>query len=406
MFNRRMDSAWLLGVLAVAACGGEVAPDGVPQNVAVDAGSPAGDAASGSGAAASVGDAGPADAAPPVTVGPRERRITLVAVGDLLFGRYLDRDTYRRVPQPPTAGAPVEPFGDVAGLIQRADLALANLESPVLVEPARFKVHDRMTFRAEPGDLALMAAAGFDAVSFANNHALNFGAAGLSETLAHVEAAGLRALGIGVGRDRAERAEVFEVGGLRVAVLARTVWLNGHAAPARGATIAYHDNRSLPRGMVRAVEAVEAELAPDVLVVFIHWGREYEPHPRGHQQRAARAMIDAGADLVIGHHPHVIQDLERYHGGVIAYSLGNFLFDNGELRQRRSAVLEVVIRAEAGAIRVETPTLHPVLIDDQRQRPEWARGEAGRRWRKALAELAPEALIAPAPAPASAPEAR
>jgi poly-gamma-glutamate synthesis protein (capsule biosynthesis protein) len=87
-----------------------------------------------------------------------------------------------------------------------------------------------------------------------------------------------------------------------------------------------------------AVRAARAELGADFVVVSVHWGTEFEAHPAPGQIEAAHLLVDAGADLVLGHHPHVLQDIERYHGGVIAYSLGNFVFDEGFLSRRQTIV--------------------------------------------------------------------
>lgn len=336
----------------------------------------------------------PAPDAPPAAAAPAPApRITIMAVGDVLFGRYADRETYERV----VSTEHGDPFVDVAPILRRADLALANVESPVLVEPEKFGVNARMTFRAEPEDLAWLDAAGFDVLSFANNHALNFGTRGLRETLLHVGRTRLRAVGIGLDQAQADAPVVIDVDGVRVAVLGRTTWLNGKPSPSKHASIAFVSDLEMKARLAADVRAVRERAVADVIVVFIHWGRELAPRAGNHQRWAAQAMIDAGAHLVIGHHPHVVQEVERHGDGLIAYSLGNFLFDNGQIAQRRSVILEVGLAREGERVRVDEVVLHPVLMERATQKPRLARGRDHRVWARLLAALAPGAVIAPDP---------
>lgn len=316
-----------------------------------------------------------------------------MAVGDVLFGRYADRKTYEPVVLPEHG----DPFVDVAPLLGRADVALANIESPVLPEPAVFGVNARLTFRAAPEDLRALDAAGFDVLSFANNHALNFGTHGLRETLAHVGRTRLRAVGIGLDQAQADAPVVIETGGVRVAVLGRTTWLNGRAQPGKNAAIAYVSDKEMQARVAADVRALRARDAAEVVIVFMHWGREQAPRAGNHQRWAARAMIDAGAHLVIGHHPHVVQEIERHGDGLIAYSLGNFLFDNGHINQRRTVILEAVLAVDDGLARVDDVVLHPVLMESATHMPRLARGRDYQVWARLLAALAPGIRVAPAP---------
>jgi gamma-polyglutamate biosynthesis protein CapA len=335
----------------------------------------------------------PAPALPPLAAPAPARRITVMAVGDVLFGRYLDRETYA----PVVRAEHGDPFVEVAPILRRAGLALANIESPVLHQPAAFGVNARLTFRAEPADLAKVEAAGFDIVSFANNHVLNFGEHGVRESLAHVAGTGLRAVGIGLAQAQADAPVVIEVGGVRVAVLGRTTWLNGRLLPSKSAAISYVSDQEMQARVAADVRAVRASTAADVVIVFIHWGREGAAHAGNHQRWAAQAMIDAGAHLVIGHHPHVVQEIERYGDGLIAYSLGNFLFDNGHINQRRAVILEAAIEVEGGIARVADVELHPVLMELATHMPRLARGRDHLIWARLLAVLAPGIRVAADP---------
>lgn len=322
-----------------------------------------------------------------------------MAVGDVLFGRYIDRKTYA----PVVASRHGDPFADVAPVLRRADLALANIESPVLPEPAQFGVNGRLTFRAAPEDLTTLDAAGFDVLSFANNHALNFGTHGLRETLAHVGRTRMRAVGIGLEQAQADAPAVVEIDGVRVAVLGRTTWLNGRMQPGKHVAISYVSDREMQARLAADVRAVRASNVADVVIVFIHWGREGSARAGNHQRWTARDMIDAGAHLVIGHHPHVVQEIERHGDGLIAYSLGNFLFDNGHMNQRRTVIIEAAIAVEDGRVRVDDVVLHPVLMELATHRPLLARGRDYRVWRRLLGTLAPGIRVADEPGQAAAP---
>ena len=320
-------------------------------------------------------------------------RITIVAVGDILFGRYLTDRSYARVVR-----EVADPFGDVAPILRGADLAFANLENPVRTAPDDFYINWLLTFRSEPGDAAMLVDAGFDVLSIANNHMRDIGPSSPTMTRAHLDRAGLVAVGAGKDAAAAYQPALVVRNGVRVAFIARTVWLKGISEPVNvDGAVAMTQNRDLPGDLVAEVERVRAELEPDFVVVSLHWGWEYEIHPDSSQRKAARMAIDAGADLVIGHHPHVVQDVEYYRGGVIAYSLGNFLFDAGGRGQRKSAILEVTLDGRGDERQVIAAMLHPILLDQATHTPRRARRGGYRAWGAELAELAPDIALAPRP---------
>ncbi len=319
---------------------------------------------------------------------PRAGRIRLVAAGDIAFGRYHMDKRYRRI-----GGR--APFAGVDELIAGADLALANLETPLAAEPERLRLTRSraarpgdpgwsLSFRAEPADAALLAAAGFTHLSLANNHILDMGHQAAVETVEHLGAAGVVGLGCGLTPEAASRPAVIEAGGVRVAVAAWTVWNKGRPAGGDGWAVAYLGNRDLRTDLAGEIARIKADLGADFVVLSLHWGWEYEDQPRDSQRQAARALIDAGADVILGHHPHVVQPFERYRRGVIAYSLGNFLFDQTYRPARRSALLEVVL--DAGERAVVEARLYPLQIAGGDNRP---RRSGSRRWARTLQRMAP-----------------
>ena len=297
---------------------------------------------------------------------PAPPALTVAAVGDLMFAR--DVTTLME-----THG-PGYPFERVAELLAGSDLLIGNLEGTFT---ARGRPLDKTyTFRTPPPLAAALREAGFGAVSLANNHALDFGAEGLADTLAALDAEGVARFGAGFGRREAERPLVLRTGGARVALLGFSAaadsvfagWTRPGVAGARA-------------GAVAAAVALAAADA-DFVIAFFHFGREYDPEPTERQRELARAAADADADLVIGCHAHVLQPWERRGGALILYGLGNFVFDLDRddlatLGEGPFATAVAVVALGGGAPpRVE---FRPAYIDPVENRPRpAAAGEAAR----------------------------
>ncbi|MEK3734275.1 MULTISPECIES: CapA family protein [Paenibacillus] len=203
------------------------------------------------------------------------------------------------------------------------DLTVLNLETPVTVRGV--PANKRYVFKSSPEALGPMREAGVDAVNLANNHILDQGVDGLLDTLQHLQEYGIDYVGAGKNAQEAYSARYFELNGMTVAllgfsrVLPETSW---YALDDRPGVAGAYDH-VLPQ----VVEAIgEARERADLVVVMAHWGEELKFRPNDNQLMLARAFIDAGADLCIGGHPHVLQGLERYNGKWIAYSTGNFIF--------------------------------------------------------------------------------
>lgn len=276
---------------------------------------------------------GPAPSTSSTAAPDEPRPITIAFAGDLNFEgplrTRLDRD-------PSTA---VGPFADVLG---SADLAVGNLESAIAVGGTR--VDKRYTFRAPPAALDALRAAGFDVVSMANNHGLDFGPEGLQETLAAKRAQPDRFV-IGVGADDAEAFAPFGavVGGQRVAVIAATQVLDSELIDAWTATATQPGLASAKR-VDRLVEEVQRARADhDTVVVYLHWGTESTTCPNEAQQSLAARLEQAGADLIVGGHAHRLLGAGRLGRSFVAYGLGNFLFQAASAEASATGVLEVTV---------------------------------------------------------------
>lgn len=283
-------------------------------------------------------EVGAPPAAPELLAGP----VTVAAAGDI-HG------------EPPLRAALLEganPLEEVAPVLAAADLAVVNVETAVGTDgtPAPDKQY---TFQAPPALWTALVASGVDVATLANNHALDFGVDGLEETIAGARAAGLAVVGAGADAEEAYAPVVVDVRGRTVAVvgLSRVLpvieWAATDERP--GLASAYDEEAA-----VAAVQA--AALLADHVVVALHWGQEVEDCPDQHQRRLAAALVEAGADVIAGHHPHVLQGVAEEDGTVVAYSLGNFAWYSKGGLSAQTGVLTATLD-EAGATATFTPAV-------------------------------------------------
>ncbi|HSM55890.1 MAG TPA: CapA family protein [Candidatus Sulfomarinibacteraceae bacterium] len=251
---------------------------------------------------------------------PFNREVQLAAVGDVM----LDRDLGTAI----AAGDLAFPFAHVKSIFLESDLALANLECAL--GDVGEAVDKSYTFRAPPSAARSLAAAGFDIVSLANNHAMDYGPAALLQGIDLLRGSGIAVVGAGADA-RAARAPAFVtnkdltiafLGYANVPVEGRPPYFDTRSwtAGANSPGLAWADSESIENDVNAARARAEH------VVVLLHSGYEYVPGPSPEQRAAARAAIDAGAALVIGHHAHILQGVEFYGDGVIVYGLGNFAF--------------------------------------------------------------------------------
>lgn len=227
-------------------------------------------------------------------------------------------------------------FSEVRDIFQGADYGFLNLETPVA--PTQDRGSKAFQFNAPPALLGALTSSGVKVVSFANNHVFDQGHSGFAETLGQLRAAGLLFTGAGDDAGAAWEPVLLEKNGIKVGLLGMTRWLNGNRNPGgvndpHVAFVPYDDDPLSTPGVSTAyvLERVKAARAKcDLLLVSIHWGVEYSPEPRAEDIEFAHAILEAGAALIIGHHPHVLQPVETYitsdgRESFIFYSLGNFV---------------------------------------------------------------------------------
>ena len=229
------------------------------------------------------------------------------------------------------------PFHLIADTLRQADLRYANLECPV--SDRGRNQHHLYSFRADPQAIEGLKAIGFNVVSQANNHTYDWGREALLDTLDRLRAGGIQPVGAGPNVFAAHFPLLVKVGELRLAFLAYVdIDPKEAAAKVDRAGVAWLD----PAQALADIRF--ARPLADLLIVCPHWGVEYARQPTPAQVELAHQMIDAGADLIVGSHPHVVQPLEMYHGHWIAYSLGNFVFDQHDPPTHHGLLLKAIIR--------------------------------------------------------------
>lgn len=317
----------------------------------------------------------PASPEPPPPTARKPLEITFA--GDIIFGRYRSDDMFDPIPGPDD-----HPFAEIQPLL-RADIIVGNLETPLTRDlPLKSPIGARYRFGASKEMARHLVDAGFTAVSLANNHAFDLRAAGMIDSPEILRELGIIPLGASRTDEPVFRVEPIDKDGWRVGFIAVTTRRN---APHFAGTpvLPFLVTTELDDTLVPVLQAARAQ--HDVLIVFIHWGEEYADDPAPHQRKAAKALLDAGADLVVGHHPHVLQGIERHGDGAIAYSLGNFLFENTNAIPKLTGVL----RARFDERRcLETLTFHPAFIKrTPSKHPAPATEGMGKQVRKRMTDL-------------------
>lgn len=240
--------------------------------------------------------------------------ITITFVGDMMLDRGVKRSVEKNM-----SGDYGALFAH-AGYLADTDITFGNLEGTVTDEFSK-RTGSRFSFRMDPAVLPALKAAGFDIVSFANNHVGDYSMKGFTKTIENLAAHSLLYTGAGENYTDATTPRVIEVRGMKIGFLGATdvgpEWL---AATDTKPGILLANDPKLPE----IIAAAKAQV--DVLVVSFHWGNEYSP-ATARQEKIAHSVIDAGANVVVGHHPHVMEEVEEYNSKLIYYSLGNFIFD-------------------------------------------------------------------------------
>jgi poly-gamma-glutamate synthesis protein (capsule biosynthesis protein) len=262
-----------------------------------------------------------------------EETISLNFVGDILAARAVET-TMRKTSYD-------YPFAKITDDLAAADITFANLETPLIgtATSGKTTIGGTTVFRGDVAFADALKRAGIDIVSIANNHMKDQGQSGVLSTVQTLDAAGIAHAGAGKDLNAARALTVVETKGVRVGFLA---YNDGDVVPESYHATDVQSGTNIMDIQRLKVDVLRARPQVDVLIVSMHSGTEYiTAHPNTHQTTFARAAIDLGADMVIGHHPHVLEPLEIYKGKYIFYSLGNFVFDQPWPDTKESALVHM-----------------------------------------------------------------
>lgn len=269
----------------------------------------------------------------------RTDRLSVLAVGDVMLGRYIEEHASHK--------GYGELFRFFRPLTAGSDIVTGNFSQPILTgDPNTYPIDDKyIHLKTEKEAAKAVKKAGFTTLSLANNHILDYGKPGLQETLRAFREQEIRTVGAGRDIYDAKKVVYQEVNGKRVATLGYNDRSSERYRAGENRPGVAPADPKLFLGMVE-----KAKQNADFVIVHMHWGRGYDNgvHPR--QRSIGHALADAGADLVIGHGPHVLEPVEIYKGTVILYSLGNFVSDQGWSRTK-----ETVVAVWSGPKRVKEP---------------------------------------------------
>jgi gamma-polyglutamate biosynthesis protein CapA len=252
------------------------------------------------------------------------------------------------------------PYEGVSGILKDSDLTIGNLEGPITNSGAPVLKKGNLIFRGNPLCIPYLYNAGFRVFNLANNHSMDYGAKGMSESIRLLNNGGISTFGGGLNKEAAEKPKYMNINGIKIGLLGFSAFPpEGYFCFEDRPDVAHLEENRL-YGMIKA-----AKKNCDILIVMFHWGEEFSYYASEHQKTVAHLACDSGADIVIGHHPHVLQGVEKYKGKYIFYSLGNFIFD----RQIPSGTDETgILQLLIDKNKIQKSSLLPIKIVNCRPR--------------------------------------
>ncbi|MGE7182399.1 CapA family protein [Peribacillus sp. NPDC006672] len=305
-----------------------------------------------------------------------DQPLTMTMVGDVMMGRFVDEVTEKH-------GYDYL-FRYMKPYFTDSDYVSGNYEHPALKEEvSNYKEADTaIRLNSNNDGVKAVKDAGFSVMTLANNHMMDFEERGLLDTLDEFKTADMHYVGAGSNTAEAKNSiDYADVNGVRVATLGFTDVYGKDAVPKSNKAGILNTNPDLLFEMIEKAKDDKQGNA-DLVVVNVHWGIEYSTSTTARQTELAKAIIDAGADIIIGHHPHVLQSFDVYKDGIIFYSLGNFVFDQGWTRTKDSAMVQYHL-AEDGKATVDVV---PLQIEEATPRPATSSIDKSRVYRQLTKE--------------------
>ncbi len=303
------------------------------------------------------------------------QKATLTAVGDVTLGY----DAYHLQPILDKLAKEEEKKAFDYPFLRVRDhfdgIVFCNLEGTLTESNKR--VSKKFSFKARPKYVRCLSEAGFDIVSLANNHAMDFSVSGLEDTIKALDSQGIKHVGAGMNLREARQGVSIYENSVLVHCLAysligpSSIFASGDSAGTAGS----YDSGRILRFVQEDISTAKSDA--DAIVVSFHWGKEGHHYPTAAQKTLARATIDAGASVVLGHHPHVLQGIEEYKSGVIFYSLGNFMFAGNRNPSDKDSIIAKIVLDASGVVNYEVipvkiaseQNYQPYVLDgDEKQR--------------------------------------
>lgn len=274
----------------------------------------------------------------------KENTVSIIAVGDVMIGgnvkEFTDQFGFEY------------PFEATKEILKEADITFCNLEGPISKKGLKEEGKE-FTFKTNPKAAEGLANAGFDVVSLANNHIMDFGPDALFETIEHLGKNNIKGIGAGKDLSSSRKPALFEINGIKIAFLAYAFTFPLH----------FYAEQDKPGSAPGVPEFIEKDIKKakqknDVVIVSFHWGAELMTEPKEYQIKMGHNAIDWGATIVLGHHPHVLQGIELYNNGLIAYSLGNFAFGSYSKNVKDGMMLSV----KFNKVKIQEANVIPISV--------------------------------------------
>ena len=266
-----------------------------------------------------------------------EPSLRFIAVGDIMLGRGVGMRLQKY-------GSYDRAFENVSSVLKQGDVIFANLESPITDSTHSLDPKRKIVLKAKPQAVSALTGAGFNLVSIANNHMMDYYETGLFDTMSILNANHILFAGGGKNIDEARKPAIIEKNGLKIGLLAYSDM--AELVFAGEPYLKYAADRNKSGISPRNYEAVREDVRKlrgqvDLLAVSLHWGVEDSFKVSDEQREFAHKLIDDGVDLILGHHPHQFQGIEIYKGKPVFYSMGNFLFDQNEPENMESFIIDM-----------------------------------------------------------------
>jgi len=293
-----------------------------------------------------------------------QKTLSIIFIGDVSFSRGVGQ----MIKLQKSANYP---FAKTVGYLKNADLTIANLETPIT--EGRDIQNGEMVFRSNPGTEDALKWAGIDIVNLANNHTPDFEEIGIKDTIEYLTNAGIKFMGAGESLNQAIEPLIIEKNSIKIAFVSFTD--PSLVSPKYEATETSAGTAFMKLDLLKTT-ITKAKNQADFVIVSMHSGTEYELEPNNTQVTFAQSAIDYGADIVIGHHPHVIEPIRQYKGKYIIYSLGNYILDQMWSQETREGLIAKIIITEKGVesiafntTQIENYSQPRIIYTDQNTKP-------------------------------------